>query len=209
MHRITGTRRNPAGAAMAGAVLALLVLTGLGLAACGSSGSPPATSASASAPAATGASGVTAPSGSNKQSGSHTPARSHRPPGATSPPSSTRPSESNKPSGSHTPSVQQSPQAAALRACLARYGLNKPTSGQITEALQKCGSLLSGGGHATPAAKERYKKYAACMRENGANLPEPNTSGVGPVFETKGLETNTPQWRAAREKCRSVLRHSH
>jgi hypothetical protein len=44
------------------------------------------------------------------------------------------------------------------------------------------------------------------MRENGVNVPEPNTSGNGPVFDTKGLNTNSAQFRAAELKCRLDLR---
>jgi hypothetical protein len=46
------------------------------------------------------------------------------------------------------------------------------------------------------------------MRENGVAVPEPNTSGDGPVFNTNGLQTNSAQFRAAEGKCRSTLRAS-
>jgi hypothetical protein len=46
------------------------------------------------------------------------------------------------------------------------------------------------------------------MRENGVAVPEPNTSGDGPVFNTKGIQTNSAQFRAAEGKCRSALRAS-
>jgi hypothetical protein len=62
MHRIAGTRGNPAGAAKAGAVLAFLLLICLGLAACGSSGSSTTTSAGANAAATSGASAGAGPS---------------------------------------------------------------------------------------------------------------------------------------------------
>ena len=48
-------------------------------------------------------------------------------------------------------------------------------------------------------------KFASCMREHGINLPTPNTSGGGPVFNTKGLDTAAPQFRAALATCRSEL----
>ncbi len=48
-------------------------------------------------------------------------------------------------------------------------------------------------------------KFASCMREHGINLPAPNTSGSGPVFNTKGLDTTTPQFKAALSTCRSEL----
>jgi hypothetical protein len=43
--------------------------------------------------------------------------------------------------------------------------------------------------------------FAKCMRENGVNVPQPNTSGTGPVFNIKGLNTASPQFKAAETKC--------
>jgi hypothetical protein len=47
--------------------------------------------------------------------------------------------------------------------------------------------------------------FATCLRQNGVKIPAPNTSGNGPALSSKGLNTNTPQYRAALLKCRSVL----
>ena len=44
------------------------------------------------------------------------------------------------------------------------------------------------------------------MRENGVNVPTPNISGNGPVFSTKGLDTSSAKFRAAEQKCSSLLR---
>jgi hypothetical protein len=44
------------------------------------------------------------------------------------------------------------------------------------------------------------------MRSHGVNLPEPNTSGTGPIFNTKGLDTSSAQFRTAEASCREVLR---
>jgi hypothetical protein len=43
------------------------------------------------------------------------------------------------------------------------------------------------------------------MRENGVNLPAPNTSGKGPVFDTKGINTSSAAFKSAESKCRSDL----
>ena len=43
------------------------------------------------------------------------------------------------------------------------------------------------------------------MRENGVNLPAPNTSGKGPVFNTKGINTSSTAFKSAESKCRSDL----
>jgi hypothetical protein len=44
------------------------------------------------------------------------------------------------------------------------------------------------------------------MRENGVNLPEPNTSGKGPVFNTKGIDTSGSAFKNAQKKCQSDLK---
>jgi hypothetical protein len=43
------------------------------------------------------------------------------------------------------------------------------------------------------------------MRSNGVNLPAPNTSGKGPVFNTSGLNVSSAQLNAAQAKCSSAL----
>jgi hypothetical protein len=48
-------------------------------------------------------------------------------------------------------------------------------------------------------------KFASCMRENGVNVPAPNTSGTGPVFNAKGIDTTSPQFHAAESKCSADL----
>ena len=57
-----------------------------------------------------------------------------------------------------------------------------------------------------PAFKQALAKFAACMRENGVNVPAPNTSGNGPIFNTKGLNTDERQFKAAERKCSADLR---
>jgi hypothetical protein len=61
----------------------------------------------------------------------------------------------------------------------------------------------------TPAQTKAFRsalvQFASCLRQNGANIPAPNRSGKGPLFGAKGLNTNTPQYRAALGKCRGVL----
>jgi hypothetical protein len=88
------------------------------------------------------------------------------------------------------------------------------TRAQFEAALKKCGGSNFGarfGGPGTPgrvqspAFKQALTKYAACLRENGVNLPAPNTSGKGPIFSTKGINTSSPQFRAATMKCRGML----
>jgi hypothetical protein len=86
------------------------------------------------------------------------------------------------------------------------------TRAQYEAALKKCGA---GSGHFfrdggagrldNPVFKAAIAKYATCLRQNGINVPAPNTSGNGPVFDTKGIDTNSSQFKAAAAKCRSAL----
>jgi hypothetical protein len=87
------------------------------------------------------------------------------------------------------------------------------TRAQYEAAIKKCGGFAGRGGFgggagahfSTPAAKQALAKFAACLRTNGINVPEPNTSGRGPIFNTKGLNTSSAKFAAAESKCRSDL----
>ncbi|MGO9319921.1 MAG: hypothetical protein ACLQBY_03835 [Solirubrobacteraceae bacterium] len=87
------------------------------------------------------------------------------------------------------------------------------TKAQYEAVLKKCGGGLARGGFggiksrfSTPEAKKALAKFSACMRENGIKLGEPNTSGKGAIFNTKGINTATAQFATAETKCRSNLR---
>jgi hypothetical protein len=89
---------------------------------------------------------------------------------------------------------------------------NGVTGGQLAAALKKCGAGgFSGGGvgrfnNPTSQTGHALTKFAACMRSHGVPVPEPNTSGSGPVFDTKGLDTSSAKFRSAEAACREVLR---
>jgi hypothetical protein len=87
---------------------------------------------------------------------------------------------------------------------------------KLQSALKKCGGGFPGGFHGGfrggrgggfKSAKDKtaLTAFAACMRENGVKLPAPNTSGQGPVFDTKGLDTSSQQFKSAVQKCHSKL----
>jgi hypothetical protein len=180
-------------------LLLLLGLAGLLLAGCGSSSSSTSiqnASASASSTNATGPSGATGASRfkalreclqkngvtlpSRPQGGSGT-----RPPGA---------------GGIFGGGAQGTPN-----------GVNRE---KLQEALKKCGGGFGpgrgrfGAGGArlkSPAFQKSLTSFAACMREHGVNLPAPNTSGKGPIFDTKGLNTQSAAFKKADEACRSKL----
>lgn len=84
---------------------------------------------------------------------------------------------------------------------------------QYEAVMKKCGGDFTHGGgfkglgsrFNSPAVKEALNKFASCMRENGVNVPAPNTSGKGPVFDTKGLSTTSAKFKEAETKCRPDL----
>jgi hypothetical protein len=81
------------------------------------------------------------------------------------------------------------------------------TRAQYEAALKKCGAGARGGAARlkSPAYKKALTDFAACMRENGVSLPAPNTSGNGPVFNSKALNTSSAQFRSAQAKCQPIL----
>jgi hypothetical protein len=199
------SRRKP----MATAALLLLV-TCLGLAACGSSSKSPSTTASTAASTSTAGGGATAPGSAG-----------------TTPAGRGRAGAFGK-------------RFAAIRECLQKNGVTLPqrtpgqrrpggaggflgggasgapplpkgvTRAQYEAALKKCGGgNFAGAGGArlkSPVYKAALAKFASCMTENGVKVPAPNTSGKGPIFDTKGINTASAQFRAAESKCSSALR---
>jgi hypothetical protein len=144
-------------------------------------------------------------------------------------------SSSNSNSTSTTKSASRSDRFASVRACLEKEGIKLParpngqsgggglpgvgpggfklpegvSQSKFREALKKCGGGFPGGarrGFNSATAKTALTQFAACMRENGINLPAPNTSGNGPVFNTKGINTSSEAFKKARQKCQSKLK---
>jgi hypothetical protein len=196
LHTLKGTGRPAA------SVLAVLTLASFGLTACGgSSGSTTASQTNAPVTSTAGAS--TATTGASQPGGS-------------------------------APKTAQ-PRFPTLRECLRKNGITLPTPGlggpagglqlpkgvtraQFEAALKKCGGgNFAGAGlgrrpngpgfsrAGSPVFRQALAKFAACLRQNGVNIPAPDTSGKGPIFSTKGIKTNSPQFRAATMKCRGAL----
>jgi hypothetical protein len=206
-------RRTPAVAA-----LLILLLAAAGLAACGGSSGSTTTAANAAAAAKTTGSAPTTPG---------------TPPGGASSAPGTPGAAPGTPGA--RPGAPYAARFAAVRACLAKKGIVLPprtpgapgllggrpplpkgvTQAQYQEALKSCGGGFAGGpgsrlnnarsAGAVAHFRQMLTRFAACLRQNGIKLGEPNTSGKGPVFNTKGVNTAGPAFRAAEAKCRSVL----
>jgi hypothetical protein len=121
---------------------------------------------------------------------------------------------------------------AVVRECLLKYGIILPrrppgsgrgvgegsqlpkgmTREQFRAALVKCGggSRAVGGSGGRPALssprlRQALVSFVACLRQDGIDMPAPNTSGKGPIFSTKGIDVRSPQFKKAELKCRAVL----
>jgi hypothetical protein len=82
------------------------------------------------------------------------------------------------------------------------------TQSQFQAALKKCGGAnfgRGGKGFGGAGQTQRLAKFSACMAKNGVKLPAPNTSGKGPIFNTKGVDTSSAAFKAADAKCMSEL----
>jgi len=190
-----------------GLAVSIGVLVALALSACGGSssgGSSTATQANAAAP------GTTA----STATGTTT----HAPGGSTTPSGGVGRSRGSR--------------GGALRECMQRNGIKLPTQrgglrglflggatlppgvtrSQLQAAIRQCvgnrfGGRFAGGPRVAqnPAFRQALGSFAACLRQSGVSVPSPNTSGKGPVFSTKGLDTNTPKFKAAVTRCRPAL----
>jgi hypothetical protein len=81
---------------------------------------------------------------------------------------------------------------------------------KLLQAFQQCGVNLpnrpQGGGNFNPAsARKQISQYVDCVRKNGYDLPAPNTSGNGPVFDSSKVNQNDPKFKAASAKCQNLL----
>jgi hypothetical protein len=119
---------------------------------------------------------------------------------------------------------------AALRACLQKNGITLPkftpgkrpsgaihgpilpkgvSKSQYEAAVKKCGGrgTFAGGANrfSSAAIKQALVKFSACMRENGVAIPKANTSGKGPIFNSKDLNTSGAKFKTAESKCAKDL----
>lgn len=177
-----------------------LVLAGLALAACGSSGSSPSHAGSTSTSAK--ASTTSSTPGGKVAAAAATRFRALRAclqrNGVTLP--------KRTPGQHHAPGGLPGGGAAGPKP---PAGVSKA---KYEAAVKKCGGLPRGGfahpggRYGNPEFKKALSAFAACMRSSGIPLPEPNTSGKGAIFDTKGININSPNFTLAESKCRSKLR---
>jgi hypothetical protein len=80
-----------------------------------------------------------------------------------------------------------------MRAALKKCGIN-PGQGQRRIRVQS-----------SPQFKQALTKFVTCVRKNGYDMPDPNLSGNGPVFDSSKVNRNDPKFKKAATKCQSDL----
>jgi hypothetical protein len=101
---------------------------------------------------------------------------------------------------------------------LGGLGLGGGTSGLLDDpdfqgAFEACRPLLPNGGEPpklNPEQLEQYRAFAACMREHGVDVPDPDPDGTlrlrgGPGGRFGGINPSDPKVRSALTACRDKL----
>ncbi|MEO3811837.1 hypothetical protein ABGB17_22810 [Sphaerisporangium sp. B11E5] len=56
-----------------------------------------------------------------------------------------------------------------------------------------------------PSVMDKYLAYAACMRENGVDMPDPKADANGEIVMESKTATDSPQYVKAQKACQSKL----
>jgi hypothetical protein len=113
-------------------------------------------------------------------------------------------------SGSHTAGNTAS-LAEALRRAGQRKAQAPGNSSKRAKALREALLRLHRSHPVAPRTKaannfrQALTRFASCLRQDGVDISAPSSKGNGPLLNTRGIKTNTPQFRAASAKCRTVL----
>jgi hypothetical protein len=88
--------------------------------------------------------------------------------------------------------------------------LSSAQRARLSAAMQKCGAPFGrfrrfGPDFRSPAFRRALAAYVACVRRNGFDLPAPNTSGSGPIFDPRTVNRQDPRFIAANARCQQLL----
>jgi hypothetical protein len=88
-------------------------------------------------------------------------------------------------------------------------GQGRQQDPKFQAAAQKCGLNRNAGAarspQSTPQFKQSIEKFVTCVRKNGYDMPAPNLTGKGPVFDASKVSRNDPKFVKASQKCQSLL----
>jgi hypothetical protein len=122
---------------------------------------------------------------------------------------------------SPTPSGNMQDQLLRYAACMRAHGVNMPdpqvnggrfamqipkgaSQAKIDAAQSACKQYLPNGGappSMSPADVERQRKYAACMRQHGVDMADPDPNGG---LRINGVKPDDPKFKAAADACQSL-----
>lgn len=89
---------------------------------------------------------------------------------------------------------------AALEACGGRFGGERGGPGMPGR-----GGAAGGQGSAGAPSAAALERFVACVRRNGYDLPDANTSGHGPVFDGEAVDRDDPAFVSASRTCQRYL----
>jgi hypothetical protein len=79
---------------------------------------------------------------------------------------------------------------------------------KLKAANQACKSLLPDGGKPpkfTPEQVEQLRKFAACLRSYGLDVPDPDpVTGIIPIADLAKIDRNSQQFKDAEAACRDI-----
>jgi len=99
--------------------------------------------------------------------------------------------------------------STSIGGVLGQGGIRVPhsvTSRAFEEALARCGQgdiQVAGTPIKNLAFRKRLTELARCLRDSGFDIPEPNISGKGEVFDTSRVDISSPRWKTSLRRCRS------
>ncbi|NUR91332.1 MAG: hypothetical protein HOY71_45290 [Nonomuraea sp.] len=131
----------------------------------------------------------------------------------------TRDSTAPTTTASPTPSADPQEQGRKFAACMRDHGVPMedpdPSGGgglklltgvdkeKVRKAAEACRAYapFKDGKDLDPDDVERLRELAACMRENGVDMPDPNPDGTMPDGVARDLKPDDPAFRKAIEVC--------
>jgi hypothetical protein len=113
----------------------------------------------------------------------------------------------NRPAGATGP---RGPTGGGGAGFLFGGGQRRASNPKFQAAARKCGLNLATGNRrfsiaSNPRFKQAINKFVTCVRKNGYDMPAPNLTGNGPVFDATTVNRNDPKFVKAATKCQSLL----
>ncbi|MFW5420910.1 hypothetical protein J0910_30270 [Nocardiopsis sp. CNT-189] len=114
--------------------------------------------------------------------------------------------------GASSQAADPEQQQAEYDACLREHGLELPEEGEdpggvdiddetLASAMQACEDLAPASGESlefSPEDIEELRAWTECMREEGIDIPDPDSDGV---IDLEGVDPQSDEYTAADQEC--------